>query len=71
METRRRLKMSTPHEIRRALARIANMVLNDEIDPKRANTVMYAANSILSAIRVDEQEKKIDELERLMKENTE
>jgi len=42
------------------------MVLNDELDPKQANTIMYACNIILSAIRTDDQQKKIDELERLI-----
>lgn len=63
---RKRLKLSTPPEVRRALSRVANMVLNDELDPKQANTIMYACNIILSAIRTDDQQKKIDELERLI-----
>jgi hypothetical protein len=38
------------------------MLLNEEIDPKTANAIIYACNSILSSVRIDEQEKKIDEL---------
>lgn len=62
-----RLRMSTPTEVRRTLARVANMAVNGEIDTKTANTIILACNAILSAIRTDEQQKKIDELEELLK----
>lgn len=65
----KRLKFSTPQEVRRALSRVANMVLNRELTPQQANAIMYAANVILSAIRTDEQQRKIDELEQLINEN--
>ena len=70
VETSRRLqiKLSTPSETRKAIARIANMVLNDELDPKRANTILYACNAVLGAIRTDEQGKRLDELERMLME---
>lgn len=60
---RKRLKMSTSREVRQAVNRIANMLLNKEIDPKTANAILYAANVTLGAIRVDEIEQRIDELE--------
>jgi len=60
----RRLKLSTPSEIRKALARVANMVLNEELDNKSAGTTIYAANIILSSIRTDEYGKKVEELEK-------
>lgn len=63
-----RLRMRTTTEIRRTLARVANMALNREIDTKVANTVILACNAILGAIRTDEQQKKIDELEELLNE---
>lgn len=63
----KRLKLSAPAEVRKALARVANLVLNNEIEPKQANAIILACNAILSAIRTDEQEKKLDELERLVK----
>lgn len=63
-----RLRMSTPTEVRRTLARVANMAVNGEIDTKTANTIILACNAILSAIRTDEQQKKIDELEVLLNE---
>lgn len=58
-----RLRLSTPTEVRRTLARVANMVVNDEIDTKTANTIILACNAILGAIRTDEQQRKIEELE--------
>ena len=61
-----RLRMGTPTEIKRTLARVANMALNCEIDTKTANTIILACNAILGAIRTDEQQKKIDELEVLL-----
>ena len=61
-----RLRMGTPTEIKRTLARVANMALNGEIDTKTANTIILACNAILGAIRTDELQKKIDELEVLL-----
>ena len=61
-----RLRMGTPTEIKRTLARVANMALNGEIDTKTANTIILACNAILGAIRTDEQQKKIEELEVLL-----
>ncbi len=48
--------------------RINNMVLNGEIDTKTANALLYGCNVCLGAIRVDEQQAKLDDLERLVKE---
>lgn len=58
-----RLRLSTPSEIRRTLARITNMIANNEIDTKKANTIIYSCNSILNSIRTDELEKQVQELE--------
>ena len=71
MPRRKTLKLSTPEEIRRAISRIANMVLNEEIDPKAANTLLYACNAALAAVRTDEYKRKVEELEMLMKEREE
>ena len=57
------LKTRTATEVRRTLSRVANMVVNGEMDNKTANTIILACNAILSAIRTDDQQKKIDELE--------
>lgn len=62
-----RLRMGTPTEVRRTLARVSNMAANGEMDTKTANTIILACNAVLSAIRTDEQQKKIDELEILLK----
>jgi len=66
MSHRKTLKLNTSIEIRKAINRVVNMVLNNELDPKSANTVLYASNIILSTIRIDEQEKKLDELETII-----
>ncbi len=61
-----RLKLSTPSDVRKTLAKITNMIANNEIDTKKANTIIYSCNSILNSIRVDELEKQIQELEDLV-----
>lgn len=67
MAAKKRLKMTTSREVRRAANRIANMLLNGEIDAKTANALLYACNVQLGAIRVDDQQAKVEELERLAK----
>lgn len=67
---RKRLTMTTPRDVRKAVNRVANMILNGEIEAKDANAIMYGANIILGAIRTDDQQKKIDELEKLVMEGT-
>lgn len=64
--TRRTLKLDTPANVRRALAKVANLVYRGELDPKIANTFILACNAILSGIRTDEQEKRILELEEIL-----
>lgn len=68
MPRRKTLKLSTPEEVRRAMSRIANMVLNGELDSKEANCLIYACNSALGAIRTDEYRQKVEELEALLME---
>lgn len=65
---RKNLKLNTPQAVRKALSRVANMVLNGEIDTKTANSIILACNAVLGAIRTDEQQKKIDELEKILNE---
>lgn len=69
MSSKKRLKMSTPGEVRRTINRISNMLLNGEIDPKTANAILYGCNICLGAIRTNEQQTKLDELEKLVEEN--
>lgn len=68
MARRKTLKLSTPEEIRKAISRIANMTLNEEIDPKTANTLLYACNAALNAVRTDEYRNKVEQLEALLME---
>ena len=68
MSRRKTLKLSTPQECRKAISRIANMVLNGEIDPKTGNTLLYACNAALNAVRTDEYKNKVEELEMLYQE---
>ena len=63
---KKRLKMTTSREVRRAVNRITNMLLNGEIDPKTANAILYGCNVCLGAIRVDDQQAKLDELEKIV-----
>lgn len=66
MPARKSLKLSTAREIRQSLSKIANLVLNGELDPKQANALIVCCNAILSSIRIDEQEKKLAELEKIL-----
>lgn len=66
--TKKRLKMTSSREVRRTVNRIANMLLNGEIDPKTANAILYGCNVCLGAIRVDDQQAKLDELESIIEE---
>ena len=63
-----RLRLGTPTEVRRTLSRILNLVANGEMESKTANTIILGCNAVLSSIRSDEQEKKIEELNRLLEE---
>ncbi len=61
-----RLKTKTPTEVRRTLSRVMNMVANGQMDNKTANTIILGCNAVLSAIRTDEQQRKINELENIL-----
>lgn len=66
--TKKRLRMGSTTELKRTANKIANLLLNGEIDSKTANALLYSCNVIAGIIRVDEQQRKIDELERLIRE---
>lgn len=66
MASRIRLRLSTPQEVRKTLCKVSNMLINEELEPKIANSIILACNAVLSAIRTDDQQRKIDELERLL-----
>ena len=59
----RKLNLNTARNIRASLAKVANWVLNEEVDTKTANCVVYVCNTILQSIRADEQEQRIEEIE--------
>lgn len=65
-----RLKTKTATEVRRTLSRVMNMVVNGEMDSKTANTIILGCNAVLSAIRTDEQQRRINELEKVLEEVT-
>ena len=60
--------MTTARETRRAVNRIANMLLNGELDARTANAILYGCNVCLGAIRIDDQQAKLDELEKTLAE---
>lgn len=64
------LRLKTATDVRRALNRIMNMTVNGEMDTKTANTIILGCNAVLSSIRTDEQQKKLDELEKIINEST-
>ena len=71
---RRRIRkriLDSLHTMKDAQEIAANMLLNGNIDPKTANAILYACNVCLGAIRTDEQEKKLAELEMLVKQMSE
>ena len=65
---KKRLRMGTSTEVKRAVNRINNMLLNGEIDAKTANALLYGCNVCLGAIRVDDQQAQLNELEKMVKE---
>ena len=66
MDKKIRLRLNNPGEIRKTLAKVTNMVMNNGIDIKKANTITYMCNSILQSIRTDELEKQLHALEDIM-----
>ena len=63
-----RLRLDSPSNIRKSLAKVTNMVANGEIPTAQANSIIVGCNAILGCIRTDEQEKKIKELETILEE---
>lgn len=61
-----KLRLKNPSDVRRALARITNMVINNELEARQANAAIYGCNAILASLRTDEQAAKIKELEEML-----
>lgn len=51
-----KLRWNTPTSVRRSLAKVNNMLLNREIEPKEANALYYSANLVLKAIELENAE---------------
>ena len=65
---KKRLRMRNSTELKRTVNKIANLLLNGEIDPKTGNALLYACNVAAGIGRIDEQQKKLDELEKTIRE---
>ena len=65
-----RLRLRTATDVRRFLQRVAVAAINGELDPKVGNMIVSLCNAVLNSIRIDEQEKKLDELERIIEEKS-
>lgn len=48
------------------MTRVMNMVANGQMDTKKANTIILGCNAVLSSIRTDDQQRKIEELEKIL-----
>lgn len=48
-----KLRWNSPSVVRRSLAKVNNMLLNREIEPKEANAIFYSANLILKALELE------------------
>lgn len=62
------LPMNTAAEIKQTIRLIAEMVINGQLDSRRASTLNALCNTALSSIRTDEQQKEIEELRETMTE---
>ena len=63
-----KFKTSTSKEIRVTLSKLINLVANGKITESQARTITYISSYILQSIRLDEQEKAIEELREIVKE---
>lgn len=68
MVSKFKFKTSSAREVRVTLSKLVNLIANDELDPKKANSIVYVCNAILQSIRLDEQEKQIQELREMVEE---
>lgn len=63
-----RLRFNDSKEIKKSLNRVANLVVNNQLDPQRASAIATLCNTILKADKQLEIEKQIEELRELFKE---
>ena len=57
-----RLRFTDNREIRRSLNRVANMVVNGELDPQRASAIATLCNTMLKAEKQLELEKDMQDV---------
>ena len=65
---KRPLHLSTPKEVRAAVAKVVNEIRTGALTPQQGNAIITGCNVILSSIRTDEQEKRLEELEQALEE---
>ena len=63
---KRPLHLSTPAEVRAAVTKVVNEIRSGALTPQQGNAIITGCNVILSSIRTDEQEKRLDELQALV-----
>ncbi len=63
-----RLDTSTPEACRRSLSKLINQTASGKLDPKTSNACGYLINICLSALRLDDQEKRLCDLEKMLTE---
>jgi len=63
---KRALRANNPAAVRATLVKVANEVRTGELLPQQANAITACMNAILASIRIDEQEAKIAQLEKML-----
>lgn len=53
-----KLRWNTPTQVRRSLSRVCNMLANNQISPKTANSIYANANLILRSLELEKQNDK-------------
>lgn len=64
--SKRPLHLSSPKEVRAALTKVVNEIRENKLSPQQGNAIITGCNTILQSIRIDEQDRKIAELEALL-----
>lgn len=63
---KRALRANSPMAVRASLVKVANEVRTGELTPQQGNSITASLNVILSSMRIDEQDRKIAELETIL-----
>ena len=67
MEYKQGIKLNNPASCRRLLNRCVNQLLNNEIKTDQARCIGYLTSLILKSIETEELEKRIEDLEKVVK----